>query len=122
MVGAGHNYIIPHCEEFLAAPLDPPPFLHVVKVLRRRSISSIYIKHVYIVDREPRKLLSLTQIMLVNSKAEIINLAEMQSVPLHPGLFVLYHMYYLSALLTVDMMILSHKHRPPTKNYLETLN
>lgn len=55
----GRDSILPLCEEFLAAPLDPTPFLHVVKVLRRRSIASIYIKHVYIVDREPRKLLRL---------------------------------------------------------------
>lgn len=119
VVKAGRNYIIPHCEEFLAAPLDPPLILHVVKVLRWRSISSIYTKHVYIVDREPRKLLSLTQIMLVNNKAEIINPVEMHSVPFQPGLFFLYHMYHLSALPRVDMkfvlMLLSHKHRPPTK-------
>lgn len=117
MVEAGPNYIIPHCEEFLAAPLDPPPFLHVVEVLRRRSISSVDIKHVDRVDRELRKLLSLTQIMLVNNKAEIINPVEAHSAPFPRGLFVLYHMHYSSALLTVDMfvlMLLSHKHRPPT--------
>lgn len=60
-------------------PLDPPPFVHVVKVLIRRSISSIYIKAVYIFDMEPRKPLSLTRIMLVNNIAEIINPEEMQS-------------------------------------------
>lgn len=83
MVTVGHNYIIPHCEEFLAAPPDPPPFVHVVKVLIRRSISSIYIKRVYIFDRGPHKLFSLTQIMLVNNRAEIINPEEMQSVLFH---------------------------------------
>lgn len=55
--------------------------------------------------------------MLVNNKAEIINPAEMHWVPFHRGLFVWYHMYYLSTLLTVEMkfvlMLLSHKHRPP---------
>lgn len=95
----GHNYIIPHCEEFLAAPLEtpppPPPFLHVVKVLRRRAISSIYIKHVYIVDREPRKLLSLTQIMLVNHKAEIINPASGSAAASIPATFICLVSYVL---------------------------